>query len=56
MVTVTAHDLRKTFHDEARGEVHAVDGLSFEARQGEILGRLPDPGRLRAGLCAGASP
>ncbi len=40
MVTVTALDLGKTFHDEARGEVRAIDGLSFEARQGEILGLL----------------
>ena len=33
-------DLRKTFHDEARGEVHAVDGIGFEAREGEVFGLL----------------
>jgi len=33
-------DLRKTFHDEARGEVHAVDGIGFEAKEGEVFGLL----------------
>jgi sodium transport system ATP-binding protein len=40
MLTVSVKDLRKTFHDEARGAVHAVDGLSFAAREGEVLGLL----------------
>ena len=38
--TVQARDLRKTFYDEARGEVHAVDGLSFDCRPGEVFGLL----------------
>jgi sodium transport system ATP-binding protein len=37
---VTVGDLRKTFHDEARGDVHAVDGVGFEAREGEVFGLL----------------
>ena len=40
MTPVQVDDLRKTFHDEARGEVQAVAGVSFEARQGEIFGLL----------------
>ena len=40
MLTVTVCDLRKTFLDEARGQVHAVDKISFDAREGEILGLL----------------
>ena len=32
--------LRKTFHDEGRGEVRAVDGEDFECRPGEIFGLL----------------
>ncbi len=40
MLMVSVVDLRKTFYDEARGPVHAVDGLSFDARAGEILGLL----------------
>jgi len=32
--------LRKSFFDEARGEVHAVDGLDFSCRQGEVFGLL----------------
>jgi sodium transport system ATP-binding protein len=37
---VRVDDLRKTFHDESRGEVRAVDGISFECRPGEIFGLL----------------
>jgi sodium transport system ATP-binding protein len=37
---ITVRDLRKTFYDESRGEVHAVDGVSFECRAGEIFGLL----------------
>ena len=33
-------DLAKTFYDESRGEVRAVDGISFECRPGEIFGLL----------------
>jgi sodium transport system ATP-binding protein len=37
---VTVHNLAKTFYDEGRGEVQAVDGVSFECRAGEIFGLL----------------
>lgn len=40
MTRVDAVDLVKTFQDESRGEVRAVDGISFDARDGEILGLL----------------
>src|SRR5690349_15570926 len=33
-------DLTKTFHDPKRGEVHAVDHVSFDARPGEVFGLL----------------
>ncbi len=32
--------LEKLFHDPTRGEIRAVDGLSFEAHSGRILGLL----------------
>ena len=32
--------LVKTFYDEARGEIRAVDGLDFECQKGEIFGLL----------------
>ena len=38
--TVWVEGLTKTFFDEARGEVHAVDGISFRCRPGEIFGLL----------------
>ncbi|MGD2067276.1 MAG: ABC transporter ATP-binding protein [Gemmatimonadota bacterium] len=38
--TVHVQELRKTFHDESRGEVRAVDGIDFECRTGEIFGLL----------------
>jgi sodium transport system ATP-binding protein len=38
--TVSVEGLTKTFYDEARGEVHAVDGVSFACRAGEIFGLL----------------
>jgi sodium transport system ATP-binding protein len=38
--TVAVSDLVKVFYDEARGEVRAVDRVSFECRPGEIFGLL----------------
>jgi sodium transport system ATP-binding protein len=37
---VVVRQLAKTFYDEGRGEVHAVRGIDFECRAGEILGLL----------------
>ena len=37
---VSVVDLHKTFQDESRGEVRAVDGVAFEARPGEVFGLL----------------
>lgn len=37
---VAVQNLRKTFFDEARGEVHAVDGIHFECWPGEVFGLL----------------
>ncbi len=37
---VSVVDHHKTFHDESRGEVRAVDGIAFEARPGEVFGLL----------------
>src|SRR5512135_2342562 len=37
---VVVRNLAKTFYDEARGEVHAVRGINFECRAGEIFGLL----------------
>ena len=37
---VVVRGLTKTFYDEARGEVHAVRGVDFECRAGEIFGLL----------------
>jgi sodium transport system ATP-binding protein len=37
---VVVRRLAKTFYDEARGEVHAVRGIDFECRVGEIFGLL----------------
>jgi sodium transport system ATP-binding protein len=39
-IPVQALELGKVFHDEGRGRVLAVDGVSFDARPGEILGLL----------------
>lgn len=33
-------DLSKTFYDEGRGEIKAVDSISFECQEGEIFGLL----------------
>jgi sodium transport system ATP-binding protein len=37
---VEAHGLSKTFTDKKRGGIHALEGVSFAARPGEILGVL----------------
>ena len=37
---VVVNQLAKTFYDEARGEVHAVQGISFECHAAEIFGLL----------------
>lgn len=38
--TVEVQGLRKTFWDESRGEVRAVDGLDFDCGRGEVFGLL----------------
>src|SRR5437899_10696063 len=37
---VVVRDLAKTFYDEGRGEIKAVDSISFECREGEVFGLL----------------
>jgi sodium transport system ATP-binding protein len=37
---VCVRELTKAFYDESRGEVRAVDGISFDCRAGEIFGLL----------------
>lgn len=37
---ITVDNLQKSFRDLRRGLVHAVDGVTFEARAGEIFGLL----------------
>jgi sodium transport system ATP-binding protein len=37
---IEVHNLQKSFRDLRRGLVHAVDGVSFEARPGEVFGLL----------------
>src|SRR5512134_2522089 len=37
---IVVRDISKTFYDESRGEVRAVDGISYECRAGEIFGLL----------------
>ncbi len=37
---VEVRSLGKTFYDESRGEVRAVDGIGFECPEGEIFGLL----------------
>src|SRR5881398_1686422 len=37
---IQVENLTKSFHDLRRGLVHAVDGVSFTARPGEIFGLL----------------
>lgn len=38
--TVIVRGLTKTFYDESRGEVRAVDGIDFECNPGQIFGLL----------------
>lgn len=37
---VVVRGLAKTFHDEGRGAVHAVRGIDFDCRPGEVFGLL----------------
>jgi sodium transport system ATP-binding protein len=37
---VVVRDLTKTFLDESRGTIHAVDHISFECRESEVFGLL----------------
>src|SRR5499426_334487 len=37
---VVVRNLRKTFYDEGRGEIKAVDLVNFECREGEVFGLL----------------
>jgi sodium transport system ATP-binding protein len=37
---IHVENLTKTFHDAKRGDVHAVDHVSFDTRPGEIFGLL----------------
>ena len=37
---VVVRNLRKTFYDEGRGEIKAVDAVNFDCREGEIFGLL----------------
>jgi len=38
--TVSVLNLKKTFYDESRGEVKAVDGVTFSCNAGEVFGLL----------------
>lgn len=38
--SVEVRDLRKTYFDEERGEIPAVDGITFDAMPGEVFGLL----------------
>ncbi len=38
--TVRVQDLKKIFFDESRGEVKAVDGVTFSCERGEVFGLL----------------
>ncbi len=37
---VVVRNLSKTFYDEGRGEIKAVDSISFECNEGEVFGLL----------------
>lgn len=38
--TVEIRRLVKVYHDDARGEIRAVDGIDLEVRRGEVMGLL----------------
>ncbi len=44
MLPVVVRELTKTFFDEGRGEVRAVQGIDFECQVGEIFGLLGSNG------------
>jgi sodium transport system ATP-binding protein len=37
---ISVRELSKTFFDEGRGEIHAVNAISFECHEGEVFGLL----------------
>ena len=37
---VVVSGLTKVFYDESRGEIRAVDNVSFQCREGEVFGLL----------------
>ena len=37
---VVVRNLSKTFYDEGRGEIRAVDSISFECKEGQVFGLL----------------
>jgi len=37
---ISVRDLSKVFFDEGRGEIHAVNSISFECHEGEVFGLL----------------
>ena len=37
---VMVRNLSKTFYDEGRGEIRAVDSISFECQEGQVFGLL----------------
>ena len=39
-VPVVVRGLTKVFHDEVRGEIHAVDNVNFQCCEGEVFGLL----------------
>ena len=49
-VSVRVQALQKSFWDESRGEVRAVDGIDFECHQGEIFGLYATTGRVASFL------
>lgn len=37
---IEVRDLAKSFHDKKRGTVHALDGITFDVKSGEVFGLL----------------
>jgi len=37
---ISVREISKSFFDEGRGEIHAVNAVSFECREGEVFGLL----------------